>query len=282
GAMILLSGKTVHAAKGSVTMLHNALTGVIGNSKAVRKVAGDLDIYDGVLGQLIADRTGKSLDDVKATWMNYEDNLMSAEQALADKLIDVVEDYEAEAVPENLSQMSPAAMADYFEQRPAAQFIANISAKITTQSQPTNTKDNMNLFGSDFPKLNALAKAPSATETDVVEANAELKEKGVNLVLITPANLTEAGTTADALANAITALKTAIGPEAKGETAADLITALVADRDGWKAKADEYGDQPGAKASSPITQKKAEGGEGIDPVKNEFETEFDVEIKNFK
>src|SRR5690606_27365480 len=63
GAMILLAAKkgNVHMAKGSLMMLHAVSTGRYGNARAFRREAETLDTYDEVLGQLIADRTGKSL-----------------------------------------------------------------------------------------------------------------------------------------------------------------------------------------------------------------------------
>lgn len=106
GAMIALAGKTVHAAKGSLILLHNVSGFAIGNANDLRTTAKEMDTYDEVLTQLIADKSGRSVDDVKKDWMNYQDNLMSATAAHAAKLVDVVESYDAKDVPENVEKMS--------------------------------------------------------------------------------------------------------------------------------------------------------------------------------
>ncbi|MBE7177731.1 MAG: S49 family peptidase [Mucilaginibacter polytrichastri] len=152
-------------------------------------------------------------------------------------------------------------------------------------AQTTHT--DMKLFGSDFPKLNALAnkKAEEITEADLKSANEELAEKGISLIVLTAAAIAEADKNADAATAAEGVLATITasleGVEgAKTGSLTEAAASIIADRDAANKKAAEYGDQPGAKPSNPVTTAKSEGGEQLDEkLENAFETSFDREAK---
>jgi ATP-dependent Clp protease protease subunit len=171
-AMILLSGKTVHAARGSLMMLHNVLGAVYGNAQEIRKEADSMDVYDEVLGQLIADRTGKTLDEVKALWMDYDDHFITGTEAYDLGLIDVLESYQAKDTPENVKNMKLQEVMDFYKSdKPAA----------TSQSALNNDSNMKNPFVNHFSALSALAgKAAADVTADLVASvNKQIEAQGI-------------------------------------------------------------------------------------------------------
>ena len=171
-AMILLAGKTVHAAKGSLMMLHNVLGGSYGNAQDLRKEADAMDTYDEVLGALIADKTGKTADEVKALWMDYNDHYMSGTEAYELGLVDVLENYQATDTPENVKNMKHAEIVEMYRAVPAAVAIP------TTLNNQTNMK---NPFVDHFSALTALAgKAAGDVNAEAIKAiNAQIEAQGI-------------------------------------------------------------------------------------------------------
>lgn len=104
GAIIAIAGKTVHIASNGLLMIHNASSLAWGNAKDLRKAADELDKYDSALAQTIADKTGLPIDDVKSKWMDYSDHYFTASEALDEKLVDVVENYQGET-PDNVQNL---------------------------------------------------------------------------------------------------------------------------------------------------------------------------------
>jgi ATP-dependent Clp endopeptidase proteolytic subunit ClpP len=288
GAMLLLAGKTVHAAKGSLVMLHNVSGGCMGNANDLRQCADSMDVYDGVLGQLIADKTGKTLDQVKKDWFNYNDHFMSAQTACDSKLVDVVEDYSTEPMPDNAENLNSEQLMAFYQPEAGAispEAVASLTETIQQNIIKNLKNDNMGLFGSKTPKLDALKgkKAAEITDEMIKEVIAELNEQGFEVVMITNAHLLEAEENATAITAALTSANAALG-EQKKPTLAEAVTALVAEMAAWKKKAEEYGEQPGATPTNPqpanpdpnaATAKKHANGLPIDP---KFDTSYDKEL----
>jgi ATP-dependent Clp protease protease subunit len=107
GAVILLApkGKKVHAAKNSLTMLHNSWGIAIGDAEDMREAAKMSDKVDEVLIQAVADKSGKSTEAVKSEFFDYKDHWLTADDAEKAGLIDFIEDEEGE-VPEGAQDMS--------------------------------------------------------------------------------------------------------------------------------------------------------------------------------
>jgi ATP-dependent Clp endopeptidase proteolytic subunit ClpP len=135
GGVLLLAGKTVHSAKNGMLMIHNALNIIWGNAQELRESADVLDKYDGVIAQHFADKSGKPVEEIKATYFAYKDKWLTADEAKAESFIDVIEDYESEdAPPENIVNMAfNEVMAHY--QKPEKQ--EGIIAKITNHIRAT-------------------------------------------------------------------------------------------------------------------------------------------------
>jgi len=181
GAMIALAGHTVHAAKGSIMMLHNASGAAWGNSKQMRSTADMLDTHDKVLSELIADRTGKTPEDVLSLWMNYEDTFFSSQEALEAKLIDVIEDYNADEMPENVQNMSIHQVAAFYDQRqeePNPHLLNKIFSHV--KNQFSNMK---------FNNVVALVGVQNATQEQLDQANADLTAEGITNYTIVPESL---------------------------------------------------------------------------------------------
>lgn len=116
-AMITLAGHQIHMAKGSLLMLHNVSTGEYGNAEKMRKAADQMDKYDAILAELIAERSGKSADFVRANWMNYCDNYFTPEEAKAAGLIDFIESYAVENIPPNIHDLNLFQVAAFYQKQ---------------------------------------------------------------------------------------------------------------------------------------------------------------------
>ena len=105
-AIILMAGNSgVYANKASLVLLHNASGMAIGNAKDMMEMAAILQEHDDVLAQIIADRSGLDLGEVKSRWFGYEDKVMSSEKAAELGLIDKIVDSPAD-VPAGAEAMS--------------------------------------------------------------------------------------------------------------------------------------------------------------------------------
>ncbi len=111
-AIIALAGNTVHAYRNSMFLLHAAINGVYGNAGQLREEAENLDRYTEGLAQNVADKTGLTIEEVKNKWFDYKDHLMTATEAHAAGLIDIIEDNDAD-MPENVANMSHTEIAAY-------------------------------------------------------------------------------------------------------------------------------------------------------------------------
>lgn len=102
------------------------------------------------------------------------------------------------------------------------------------------TNNNSSQMFNKHKKLSALAGVAEAdlTEAQVDDVNAELDSLQLSAVRVVPASFV-----ADA-DNAIAEKNVALKAQKDAEAA---LTAMTADRDNWKAKAESYGNQPGDK-----------------------------------
>lgn len=77
-AVIAMAGDTVAIAKNGYLMIHDPLCMCFGNSEDLRKEADQLDKLANTIGQTFADKSGKSIEDVRAkmrdeTWFDSKD-----------------------------------------------------------------------------------------------------------------------------------------------------------------------------------------------------------------
>uniref|UniRef100_A0AC34GEI6 ATP-dependent Clp protease proteolytic subunit n=1 Tax=Panagrolaimus sp. ES5 TaxID=591445 RepID=A0AC34GEI6_9BILA len=189
GAMIAIAAKkkNAHMAKGSLLMLHSVSTYIYGNAQALRDEADVLDKYDDTLGSVIATRTGKNMEAVRSDYMNHKDNYFTPDEALAEGLIDSIEDYEAEETPANVRAMTQTQIAAWYNERmqePSETLMQKITGRVKAALGVNNNSNDM--FGNKFSKLGALAKlaAASITAQQVDDVNAQIVENGIEGVTL--------------------------------------------------------------------------------------------------
>jgi hypothetical protein len=86
-------------------LLHSPLTIAQGNARDMRQAADELDTVGKVLASAVADKTGMSLDEVNKKWFDYNDHLMTSEEAKDAGLVDDILEVNGK-VPQNISALS--------------------------------------------------------------------------------------------------------------------------------------------------------------------------------
>jgi len=116
GALVLMAGKTVHAASNSLTMLHAPSLCICGNSKDLTKAINVLDKVENSLVDCIVTRTKEKESDVRTMWFDGEDHWLNADEAKAFGFIDVIEDEKIKVDPKvkNLNYSEVIARMDEF------------------------------------------------------------------------------------------------------------------------------------------------------------------------
>lgn len=133
------------------------------------------------------------------------------------------------------------------------------------------TNNNSSQMFNKHKKLSALAGVAEAdlTETQLTDVNAELDSLQLSAVRVVPASFV-----ADA-DNAIAEKNVALKAQKDAEAA---LTAMTAERDNWKVKAESFGSQPGEKPTQ--LEKKNETVE--DPKEPVMISETDKELMELK
>lgn len=96
-SVIALCGKPVYMSRYSRLMLHSVSGGCYGNKKELKDVLAEMESLEDTLCQMYAERLGKDVEAVKATYFDGADHWLTAEDALGLGLIDGI--YDAEPVP---------------------------------------------------------------------------------------------------------------------------------------------------------------------------------------
>lgn len=114
GAIVLAAGHTVHAPETSIIMLHNALGGVIGNKDEIRDYADSLEVFENTIISALAKKIGTSEEDVKAKYFDGKDHFMTGKGGHEIGLVDQLEDYEAEGLPDGIENMTYDQIVNHF------------------------------------------------------------------------------------------------------------------------------------------------------------------------
>lgn len=258
-AIILSSAKkgNVHAAKGSLGMYHSASTLAYGNSKELGKISSDLLKYDDVLAVFL-ERTGKTVEEIKATYFDGEDHLMTATEMLADGLIDVIEDYDAIEMPTNVRNMSYGEVAAWYRGK--------------NNENESNNSENQNHMFNKYSKLSDLAKvAVNDRTTEQFEAvNEQIHKAGVEGVTVVSDSYLEglenASTENSGLKTKVTDLENSVNQkDAK-------ITEL-------ENKVKDLGGKPAEQPVVPVTDKTDKPEAGKKEEVEDFTTDYDREAQ---
>lgn len=262
-AILMAAAKkgNAHVAKGSLLMFHSASVYGYGNSKSLKKTAEDLEKYDDILASFLVDRLGLSLEQVKAKYFDGEDHYYTPAEALAEGLIDVIEDYEAEETPENVKNMSYGQVAAWFQ------------GKINKIE--TNNSENQNNMFNKYSKLSELAKVAVNDRTnELFEAvNEQIQKTGVEGVTVVSDSYLEG------LENASTentGLKTKVTDLENSVTQKDARIAEL------EKKVKDLGSKPAEQPVVPVTNKNDTPDGGKKEEVEDFTTDYDREaIKLF-
>jgi len=89
-SLIAMAGDTVTMADNALMMIHAPWAGAQGNAADFREAADTLDRYAVAMSSSYADKTGKTTEEVSAWLTDGKDHWFSADEALAEGLIDTV------------------------------------------------------------------------------------------------------------------------------------------------------------------------------------------------
>ncbi|RXK57562.1 hypothetical protein ESA94_20400 [Lacibacter luteus] len=167
GTVLALSGRKVHMSKVARFMTHRASGFAIGNADEMRQNAELLEGLENSICAVYASKTGKSVEDCKKKYLGNADKWFSAEEALAEKLIDSVYDSDPVEVPKNASTEKE--MWNAYNNRFAA--VLN----------PQNENQNMKQLFLSPAAMTALGLADNAESTAVDTKIADLVAKAAKV-----------------------------------------------------------------------------------------------------
>lgn len=151
-----------HTAKNSTLMLHCVLNGGNMNAKQHRKMADDLDVFDNGMVASLAATTGRSEEQVQNEWFDGEDHYFDVNQMVELGLVGHVEDYEAEEVPENKTDLKS---------------VESFYRAMNKADKPKNKAQTIKKTDMDIKTVKAqLGMADDATEEQVLEEMKRLKD----------------------------------------------------------------------------------------------------------
>lgn len=167
GAAILMAGKTVHAADNSLMMIHSPSTGAWGNVRDFEQVVESLKkVQDGLI-TCFTSRTGKTADEIKATYFDYKDHWLTADEASDESFIDEIEKG-TKKVSEKVTSMSHDQVIEQFDSLVKGR---NLFDRFFSQA---HNLFSPNIIDMDIKKLIKACKLKEdATEQDVLDWIAE-------------------------------------------------------------------------------------------------------------
>jgi ATP-dependent Clp endopeptidase proteolytic subunit ClpP len=271
--IIAMAGKKVYAAKNSLLLIHNCLGMAMGNVRDLQNSIDLMNAVDESLATTVADKSGLTIAEVKAKWLDYNDHTLTAQQCIDNKLVDEIVDNNPSAnVPANLTNLSKDQIIAFFYEGnddKQASFLERIVATVREKLNPvTNqTQDIMN-----FEKLNAALDA--ANGADVVITSAQAAELKAEV------------TAALGKGNVITDADLQAAKDAATKAEAELVAANDAKA---KAEADLVAEQEAFEAFKKTSPAAVAAGtaddddQGADPKlsrADEFPTSIDNQAKN--
>lgn len=212
GAVIALAGKTVHAAKNSLMLFHNASGWAQGNAEAFRDIAKMLDTYDSSLITSLSSKTGLTEDEVRQKYFDYKDHLLTATEAKTEGFVDVVEDYSAR-LPENIANMTGDQLFALFKNHEGKDpVLVRIMDFFKNHFSPNTKSDDMEILASIGKSLGL---AENATLDQVQQAIASLNQKVADLTASQQTAASASNTMTQAIDAFDESISNAQGTEAK-------------------------------------------------------------------
>ncbi|WP_039913146.1 head maturation protease, ClpP-related [Cellvibrio mixtus] len=172
---IAMAGDEIIIPSNALFMLHKPSAMVGGNANQLRDYADDLDVYEGSLLQIYSDRTGKTMDEIRALLADGKDHYFRGQDAidygLADKLAG---DYSIQASAKHIAALGvPAAYASTLFKPTAA------AAASTTEENTMKIKIKAKGGGWHFvPAITAALENSYKTPAEIIAA---LAKKGIQV-----------------------------------------------------------------------------------------------------
>jgi ATP-dependent Clp endopeptidase proteolytic subunit ClpP len=177
-AMVLMAGKTVHASKNSLLMIHSPSTYASGNAKDFRQALDALDKVQNSLIECLLPRTQKTRAEIEAQYFDYTDHWLSADEAKAEGFIDDVIEKEASVNQKVAAKEVQEMFAHMSEPIPKESGFMKLVATLKNIFTPEK-KDSISNDDMDIKTIQAaLALSDTATETDVLDS---IKKMGTDL-----------------------------------------------------------------------------------------------------
>lgn len=182
-ALVLMAGTTVHAAKNSLTMLHSPSTSVSGNAKQIREVLDVLDKVQNSLIECLLPRTKKTRAEIEATYFDYTDHWLSADEAQTEGFVDEVTETSSQVSQKTAARDFNKMVAQMNEHQPKESAYQKLVATVKNIFIPekmdsTNTESITN-DDMDIKTLQAaLSLSDTATENEVLDS---IKKMGTDL-----------------------------------------------------------------------------------------------------
>ena len=96
-------GKKVKMSRYGQIMIHQPMSDVFGNAAKLKDCVAHLEQVEDTLCEIYAARTGKSVEEIRTTYMDGRDHWLTAEEALAEGFVDEIFDDDAVAVSASLT-----------------------------------------------------------------------------------------------------------------------------------------------------------------------------------
>jgi ATP-dependent protease ClpP protease subunit len=225
GAIIALAGKTVHAAKNSLILFHNASGWASGNAQDMRETADMLDTYDSSLITSLSSKTGMTEDQIRAKYFDFKDHLMNSVDAKEAGFIDVIEDFSAK-IPKDIADLTGDQLYAFFQNQdknnPVAKKLLDFFKNSFSFTNKSDTMEN------PFTAIGALLGITT-------DATAELVTAAINALNQKVIDLTASSQASAASLAALSTSIDAIDASIAGATGSDAkVTALNAFISGLK------------------------------------------------
>lgn len=229
GAIIALAGKTVHAAKNSLMLFHNASGWASGNAQDFRATAEMLDRYDSSLITSLSTKTGLGEEEIRQKYFDFRDHLLTAAEAREAGFVDIIDEVAART-PEDISKLSGQELFAFFLRQEHLQdqtdpFFGKLHEffrnTFSFNSNPRPMENALMAIG------NALG-LDNATEASIVDAIIALNSQ-LTASTLRVDELTAAGQNAEATVRQLTAAIDAIDETVRAACDVDeKVTALNA------------------------------------------------------
>lgn len=217
GSAIAMAGDEINIPSNALFMLHKPSAMVGGNANELRDYADNLDVFEGSLLQIYSDRTGKTVEEIKALLADGKDHYFRGQEAidygLADQLTDPVK------INAKASFFAELKIPDAYA---SALFVPAVAAA-TKPTEEDSMKIKIKAKGGGWHLVPAITAALENSYENVAAIVAAMAAKGV---VITAQHLSGE---VEFETEALTAVAVAVGIQAAASTPAAVVPVAALD-----------------------------------------------------